>query len=266
MNELATLQPLLDKPRLTESEENTLGVQAHKGDITARNKLVEHNLKLVVFHARELMGMGVPLQDLVAEGAHGLIIAATKFNPKRGKFSAYASLWIKSKQRRLVQRQAKIVRMPGGNWAIQRRIHSAIEQLQEELGRQPDAAEIAIRTGIAVARVVNFLSSQVTVCSLDQPAEAEEGAPTLQDLLSDARQDGPSEVADANERVHKLTQLLNTMNPREKMVLVRRHGLDGEEPATLADLGKTLGVTKERARQIEKKALRTLRMRWVQNG
>ena len=245
-------------PLLTREDEVELAQAIETGDDAARRKMIESNLRLVVTIARRFSATGLPIADLVQEGNLGLMRAVEKFDWRLGfKFSTYATWWIRQAiARGAADRGTRAIRLPvhvdeqmGRLWRTQTRLH-------ELLGHEPTDDELADALEVPADKVARLKDTAHTVTSLDAPV-GEDGA-VLQDLLEDAAA-GPDELAVAAVGREALEQVLNALPDRERDVLVLRFGLDSGTPRTLAEVGSVLGFSRERARQVERDALASLR-------
>jgi RNA polymerase primary sigma factor len=246
-------------PLLTKEDEIALAQAIEAGDDAARRAMIEANLRLVVTIARRFSATGLPIGDLVQEGNLGLIRAVEKFDWRMGfKFSTYATWWIRQAiARGAADRGTRAIRLPvhvdeqlGRLWRSRSRMH-------ELLGREPTDGELADAMGMPVDRILRLKDTTQTVTSLDVPI-GEDGA-HLQDLLEDDSAVGPDELAVEAVGREALEQALNALPDRERQVLVLRFGLDSGTPRTLAEVGKVMGFSRERARQVERDALAALR-------
>jgi RNA polymerase primary sigma factor len=264
-DELTTLQLYMQQMgkhlMLSPEEEKELAIRAKQGDKEALKKLVEGNLRFVVSIAKNFMGWGVPLTDLIAAGNLGLIEAAKRFDPdKNVKFISYAVWWIRQAIMQTIFQQTGAVRIPVKESLFIAKVKEAYEKLKEELGREPTEEEIAKRLNTSVKKVKNALSIVRLPISLDMPlGEGGEEDFTLLDVLSKkGTEDIEKELIE--ETIHKeLESMLDVLDEREKQIIKMRYGLDGEEPKTLEEVGEKLGISRERVRQLEQRALKKLK-------
>jgi RNA polymerase primary sigma factor len=264
-DELTTLQLYMQQmgkyPMLSPEEEKELAIRAKQGDKEALKKLVEGNLRFVVSIAKNFMGWGVPLTDLIAAGNLGLIEAAKRFDPdKNVKFISYAVWWIRQAIMQTIFQQTGAVRIPVKESLFIAKVKETYEKLKEELGREPTEEEIAKRLNTSVKKVKNTLSIVRLPISLDMPlGEGGEEDFTLLDVLSKkGTEDIEKELIE--ETIHKeLESMLDVLDEREKEIIKMRYGLDGEEPKTLEEVGEKLGISRERVRQLEQRALKKLK-------
>jgi RNA polymerase primary sigma factor len=245
---------------LTHEEEIDLGRRIREGDGTARSKLIERNLRLVIPIAKKYRGMGLPFGDLIQEGNIGLMRAADKFDPEKGfRFSTYASWWIRQAVQRAVADKGRTIRVPVHMGEKIRKMARTYNELSAQLEREPSDEEVAERLGWEVDRVKDVKSAIPDATSLNQPLSSDEGSSELGDLIEDERESGVvGEVVEELETSH-LMESVARLPERKRRVLVRRYGLDGEKPATLADLSEELAVSRERVRQLQYEAEQILR-------
>ena len=245
---------------LTHEEEIDLGRGARAGDETARSELIEKNLRLVIPVAKKYRGMGLPFGDLIQEGNIGLMRAADKFDPEKGfRFSTYATWWIRQAVQRAVADKGRTIRVPVHMGEKIRKMARAYNELSAQLEREPTDEEVAERLSWDVDRVKDVKGAIPDATSLNQPLSSDEGSSELGDLIEDERESGTvSEVVRVLE-TSRLMESVGRLPERQRRVLIRRYGLDGEKPATLADLSEELAVSRERVRQLQYEAEQILR-------
>ena len=252
------LQQIRTIPRLSPQEERVLAQLCAAGDEEAIRTMVSANLRLVLSVAREYAGRGVPLLDLIQEGSIGLLIAAKKFDYTLDyRFSTYATKWIRQGVSRCILNHAGLIRIPVHTAERIRKVLAARVALQQELERDPEPDEIAKRSGISVKKVKEYLSLIPEVCSLDGPAGEDEDG-TLQLLLEDVHAPQPHEALVRRELEHTLDALLGQLPERQRRLLQLRFGMEDDTCYSLEAIGEKLGVSKERARQIEHQAMEKL--------
>ncbi|MGB0330372.1 MAG: sigma-70 family RNA polymerase sigma factor [Planctomycetota bacterium] len=251
------LQEINEVPLLTADEEKVLGARVQSGDLEAREHLIRANLRLVVSIAKMYNDRGLNLQDLIAEGNIGLMKAAEKFDPEAGcRFSTYGTWWIKQSIRRALTNTVKSVRVPGYMTEMVSKWRNVANELRYMLGRMPTVEEVAMELGIPreswplLKRTIE--SNQAGQVSLDVMTQT-------QDTVEDEKAADPEETMLHQDLLLKLDELLGVIDEREAQILRLRYGLgEGAEPMTLKEIGKIVGLTRERVRQIERDALRKL--------
>ncbi len=246
-------------PLLTPEEEKEIATRMAEGDEEARKQLAEANLRLVVSVAKKYVGKGLLFLDLIQEGNLGLIKAVEKFDYRKGyKFSTYATWWIRQAITRAIADQARTIRIPVHMVETINKLIRCQRQLVQDLGREPRPEEIAQEMGISVEKVREIKKVAQEPVSLETPIGEEEDS-HLGDFIPDDDAPAPAEVASFTLLREQLMEVLDTLNPREEMVLRLRFGLDDGKTRTLEEVGREFKVTRERIRQIEAKALRKLR-------
>lgn len=246
-------------PLLSPEEEIDLAQRIKNGDRSARKKLAEANLRLVVSIAKRYVGRGMLFLDLIQEGNLGLIKAVEKFDFKKGfKFSTYATWWIRQAITRAIADQARTIRIPVHMVETINKLIRVSRQLLQELGREPQPEEIAKIMDMPVDKVREIMKIAQEPVSLETPIGEEEDS-HLGDFIPDDEAPAPADAAAFRMLKEQLLKILNTLTPREEKVLRLRFGLDDGRARTLEEVGKEFNVTRERIRQIEAKALRKLR-------
>jgi RNA polymerase primary sigma factor len=243
-------------PLLTPGEERRLAERVQRGDAAARRKMIEANLRLVVSIARRWQGNGVELPDLISAGNLGLIRAVELFDPARGcKLSTYATRWIEQRIRIAVAREGSLVAVPVHRHGELRAIARARVQLAAN-GETPTMERVAEATGLDVRTVADLTSASMTPASLDAPL-SDDGSATRADLLEDGGQSVAERVADEDER-RAVVAAIRRLPERERRIVEWRFGLHGKRQLTLEATAKRLGISRERVRQIERRALNRL--------
>jgi len=254
----AYLREINETPLLTPEEELELAIAIGQGDPIARDRMVRANLRLVVNIARNYVGKGLSLQDLIEEGNLGLLRAVEGYDPAVGtRFSTYASYWIKQSIKRALINCGKTVRIPAYMVEILSKWRRASTRLAEELGRTPTPEEVARVLGIPRKKLA-IIKKAIRIYNLAPQTDQAETGWSLGELLEDERFRPPDEQLVTHDSLEHIREKLETMDPREAAVLRMRFGLDDRQPRTLKEIGNILGLTRERVRQIETEALSKL--------
>ncbi len=245
---------------LSAKEEMALAKRVARGDREARNRMIESNLRLVVNIAKHYIGRGLPLQDLIEEGNIGLIKAVERFKATLGfRFSTYATYWIRQAIDRAIANQANTVRLPIHITSDLARVTRASRELASTLNREPSISELAGKTGLSGRYVKKLSSINMKSYSLESGIQTEEGEQSLLDKLEDVTFQPPMDLIVEARRTKRITEWLETLDPNEREIIVERFGLGDSEPKTLEEIGRHFGITRERVRQIEVKALHKLK-------
>jgi RNA polymerase primary sigma factor len=253
------LQEISRIPLLTVAEETALARRAFRGDVDAQEKLARHNVRFVVSVAKKFQNRGVPLMDLIGEGNLGLMTAARKFDPDRGvKFISYAVWWIRQAIQAAIARHGRPVRVPLNRTADLNRLGRATTLLAEKLGRVPTTEELVRATGLTRDAVRALSALHIEAMRLDHPVREADERGRMERFVP-LTQEGTDATTMANSRTSDLDAALAALPPRDAKVLRLYFGLDDGNTRTLEEIGRMMGVTRERIRQLRDRALRQLR-------
>ncbi len=248
---------------LTPKEELALARRVQRGDRKAREHMITANLRLVVKIARDYEGLGLPLLDLINEGNIGLMKSIKRFNPDKGaKLSTYSSWWIKQSIRRALSNQSKTIRLPVHVIDKMTHIRRAEVKLREVLDHEPTDEEVAEELGLKARRVRQYRDASRAPVSLDSPIGNDDDSAAISEIVADANAAAPFDGIVRDNDNELVKEVLATLDARESKILAMRFGLDNGKPQTLEDVGKRLGVTRERVRQIQEQALQKMRVKF----
>ena len=253
-------------PLLTPEEEVELITAAQNGDDKAREKVINSNLRLVVSIAKKYHNnVGLSFLDLIQEGNMGLTTCIDKFDVSQGyRFSTYATWWIRQAISKAIINQSNTIRMPAHLYDLSSKINKASQKLLNDLGREPTDDEIAQELGIKVEKIKDILNISKSPMSLDYTV-GEDDDTSVGELIADDRIESPETIAINKEKHNAIMKVLNTLNEREREVIILRFGIEDGQNKSLEEVGEICGVTKERIRQIEIKALRKVRQPFRQS-
>jgi RNA polymerase primary sigma factor len=257
------LKEISELPFLSPEEEKELITRAKKGDREALEKLIYAHLRFVVNMAKHYQGYGVPLADLINEGNLGLLKAVQRFDPERKvRFLSYAIWWVRQAIMKALNEQSRLIRISSERRAKLKRIRETEMDLLQQLGAEPTFEEIANELGLSVDEVKKAYDMVTTEVSLDSPIYPDNEKRTLLDVLDQDALPSPEETYERTERIKKLGTIMQDLPPRDRKILTLYFGLEDGKPRTLEEIGKELGISRERVRQLKERALKTLRNKY----
>ncbi len=259
-DDLASYINRLTRTRLlTATEERSLSRRARFGDFAAKERLIEANMRLVISIAKNYLASGIPMEDLIQEGAIGLMTATERFDPQMGyRFSTYATQWIRQSIGRAIDNKAKAIRLPAHISEALRKVERARAELHRETGSEPTVEQIAQRSGLSQKRVEGLLQTTQEPVSLDMTVGDDDNT-SLGNLVLNPSAADPQDELIASEMRGEIEAILNTLDEREQIIMRKRFGFDEDDKSVLQQIGDELNISRERVRQIEGQALRKLR-------
>ena len=247
-------------PLINKDEEIELAHRIKKGDYAAKQKLIKANLRLVVKIAHDFKGLGLPLLDLISEGNIGLMRAAEKFDPAKGaKFSSYSAWWIKQAMRRALSQKSRTIRVPVASASKISKIRAAKVKLGEKFGRLPTDVEIASHLDFTKRTIQGLRLADLKTFSMHDPIQKGEDG-NFEDIIPDSTAMKPDDIIEDSETLQRVRGLIQTLDERERTILIMRYGLDGSRPKTLEEVSVIIGRTRERVRQIQMQSLKKLKV------
>ncbi|MCL2021258.1 MAG: sigma-70 family RNA polymerase sigma factor [Betaproteobacteria bacterium] len=247
------------KPLLTPEEEQVYARQARAGDPAARQVMIERNLRMVVKIAKRYLYHGVPFLDLIEEGNIGLIYALDRFDPERGvRFSTYATWWVRQAIERGIMNQSRTIRLPGNVFKKISRIRRALRKMEQESPQEHRIAKVAAQLGVPADEVRRVLYLSENIVSLDIPLDAGSGY-SFGDFIAADEGDDPETQLQEQEINNLVARWMKRLTIRQREIVERRYGFNGQEPSTLTNIALDLGLTCERVRQIQREALECIR-------